>query len=184
MLRGTRSAVSELVATRSLAAALAALEADADALVVANIDRLARALHVQEAVLAKAWAAGARVFSVTDGEILKDDPTDPMRTFVRQVMGAAAQLERGMVVARMQGGRRRLAAAGRHIGGTVPYGSSLADDGALVPVADEQARALTVNSAIGRGLASDRTPSPYLCSALQMVRAAYCADRRPASHSL
>ena len=57
--------------------------------------------------------------------------TTPMRTFVRQVMGAAAQLERGLVAARMQGGRRRSASKGGYLGGKVPYGYAL-ENGKLV----------------------------------------------------
>jgi DNA invertase Pin-like site-specific DNA recombinase len=120
-----------------LAAALSDLEAGrGEVLAVAHIDRLARALHVQEAVLGKAWAVGGRVFSVNDGEVHQNDPSDPMRTFVRQVMGAAAQLERGMVVARMQGARRRKRARGGYIGGDVPYGYRL-ENGELVPVPEQ-----------------------------------------------
>ena len=33
------------------------------------------------------------------GEILPDDPEDPMRTAMHQMMGAFAQLDRGMTVA-------------------------------------------------------------------------------------
>lgn len=122
-----------------LAAALNQLEAgQADGLVVHRLDRLARALHVQEAILAKVWALDGHVFSTVEGEVLRDDPDDPMRTFVRQVMGAAAQLERGIVVARMQGGRKRRKRQGGYIGGDVPYGYRLGEDGQLVPVPDQQ----------------------------------------------
>jgi len=119
--------------------ALALLDGEqADALVIHRLDRLARALHVQEAVLARAWGAGASVWEVVgDREVLRDDPDDPMRTFVRQVMGAAAQLERGMVVARLQGGRRRCAARGGYVGGWTSYGFER-DGASLAPVAHEQ----------------------------------------------
>lgn len=44
---------------------------EADALVVQGLDRLARALHVQEAVLARVWDAGGRVLEVVgDREVL------------------------------------------------------------------------------------------------------------------
>jgi DNA invertase Pin-like site-specific DNA recombinase len=105
---------------------------------VHRVDRLARALHIQEAILSRVWKAGGRVFTVDGGEVLQDDPSDPYRTFVRQVVGAAAQLERGMIRARMQAGRTRARAAGRHIGGSAPYGFTIAVDGTLVPIAIEQ----------------------------------------------
>ncbi len=126
-----------------LLGALVALErADADGLVLHRIDRLARELHVQEAALAQAWAAGegVEVFEAVEGKIKRDDPEDPHRTFLRQVLGAASQLERGLVSARLQGGRRRKAAAGGYIGGARihrRYGVEV-EDGEYVPVDAEQ----------------------------------------------
>jgi DNA invertase Pin-like site-specific DNA recombinase len=101
-----------------LAAALVEIEdGSADGLVMVALDRLARELHIQEAALARCWAAGGRVFEVR-GEILRDDPSDPYRTFVRQVMGAASQLEAGMIRARLRRGRQAKARAGGYVGGS------------------------------------------------------------------
>lgn len=104
-----------------LAAALVAVaDGQVDGLVVHRIDRLARELHVQEVALAHVWSAGehVKVFEVAEGgEVKRNDPNDPQRKFLRQVMGAAAELERGMIAARLQGGRRRKAARGGYIGG-------------------------------------------------------------------
>jgi DNA invertase Pin-like site-specific DNA recombinase len=119
-------------------------EGEADGLVIRELDRLARELHVQEAVLSRVWAAGGHVFEVAHGEVLQDDPDDPMRTFLRQVMGAAAQLEAGMIRMRMRRGRRRRARQGHYIGGPRlhrKYGFALtASDGRFryKPVPDEQ----------------------------------------------
>jgi DNA invertase Pin-like site-specific DNA recombinase len=123
-----------------LTAALVELEkGDADGMVVHRLDRLGRALHVQEAIFATVWQQdGQHVFSAVEGEVKRDDPDDPYRTFVRQVMSAAAQLERGLVVARMQGGRKRRKRQGYHIGGSRPFGYTVGEDGQLVPVAREQ----------------------------------------------
>lgn len=101
-----------------LASALAAT-ATAEGLVVAKLDRLARKLTVQEAVLAQVWRSGGRVFTVDLGEVLQDDPDDPMRTAMRQMVGVFAQLERAMIVARMTAGRR----AKRERGGFASFGS-------------------------------------------------------------
>jgi DNA invertase Pin-like site-specific DNA recombinase len=57
---------------------------------------------------------------------------------MRQMAGVFSQLERGMVRARMQRGRRRARAAGRHIGGSAPYGFQVAESGNLLPIAEEQ----------------------------------------------
>lgn len=130
-----------------LAAALAALEEPGERglLVVHRLDRLGRALHVQEAALAVAWGQGARVYSAVEGEVLQDDPDDPMRKAMRQMAGVFAELERNLIRARMRGGRRRARAEGRHLGGDRPYGFGVVDeveDGRpvrrLVPVPEEQ----------------------------------------------
>jgi hypothetical protein len=55
--------------------------------VVARLARLARALTVQKASLAVAWQAGGHVFTADAGEVLRDDPANPMRTALRQVVG-------------------------------------------------------------------------------------------------
>jgi len=111
-----------------LAAALAALSGGADALVFHRLDPLAREQHVQEAALAKAWAQGARVFSVVYGEVLQDDPDDPMRKAMRQMMGVFGELERGIIGRGCRAGAAAKRAQGRYVGGSRPYGFALVDD--------------------------------------------------------
>lgn len=97
-------------------------DGSADGLLAPNLDRLARELTVQEAALSVVWAYGGRAFTVDHGEHLADDEDDPMRTFVRHVMGAAAQLERGLIIKRLRGGRRAKAASGGYAYGSPAYG--------------------------------------------------------------
>lgn len=97
-------------------------EGSVDGLLVPRLDRLARALTVQEAVLAMVWQLGGRVFAADEGEILQDDPDDPMRTAMRQMQGVFAQLERSMLTKRMRAGMRIKAAQGRHATGIYPFG--------------------------------------------------------------
>ena len=59
----------------------------ASGLVVYKLDELARSLTVQEGTLAKVWGLGGSVFSVDLGEVARDDPDDPMRTAMRQMVG-------------------------------------------------------------------------------------------------
>jgi DNA invertase Pin-like site-specific DNA recombinase len=118
--------------------ALNALESDADGLVVYRLDRLARSLTVQEGTLRKVWDLGASMFTVDLGEIPEDDPNDPMRTALRQMVGVFAQLERGMITARMRAGRAKKASNGGYAYGAPPYGFR-SSDGALVPDPSEQA---------------------------------------------
>jgi len=94
----------------------------ASGLVVARLDRLARTLSIQETVLQTVWRAGGVVFAVDQGEVLEDDPDDPMRTFVRQVIGGVAQLERSLIAKRMRDGRRIKAESGGYAFGAPPFG--------------------------------------------------------------
>ncbi len=96
--------------------------AQAGGLVVARLDRLARALTVQEATLAVIWQSGAEVFTTDGGRVLADDPDDPMRTALRQVVGVFAELDRRMVVKRLRDGRAAKAATGRKAVGAYPFG--------------------------------------------------------------
>jgi len=145
-----------------LAAALVEIEGGrAEGLVVHRIDRLARELYVQEAVLAEAWRVGphVKVYEAVEGEEVKrDDPDDPARKFLRQVLGAAVELERGMILARMRRGRRRKTEAGGYVGGPRlhrKYGYDLVtrDDGTLdyEPIEEEQAVLRRILSLRGEG---------------------------------
>ncbi|WP_445184574.1 recombinase family protein [Pseudonocardia sp. Cha107L01] len=96
---------------------------DAEGVIVGKLDRLARQLTVQEAILSLVWREGGRVFTAEDGEVLQDDPDDPMRTAIRQVQGVFAELDRKTVVKRLRDGRRAKADAGRHAVGAYPYGT-------------------------------------------------------------
>jgi DNA invertase Pin-like site-specific DNA recombinase len=129
----------------------------AEGLVVASLDRLARSLTVQEAALQQAWSAGGRVFAVDTGEVLADDPEDPVRTFVRQVLGAVSQLEAGMIARRLRRGRLHKAESGGYAHGAPRYGWR-AEGGELVPDPAEQAvveriRALRADGASLRDIA-------------------------------
>ena len=54
------------------------------------------------------------------GEVHRDDPDDPMRTAIRQVMGVFAELDRKLVAKRLRDGRLAKAAAGRKAVGDYP----------------------------------------------------------------
>lgn len=128
-----------------LGAAVLALEAgEADGLVVHRLDRLARVLTTQEAILAHLWGMRPTVAifeEASGGEVLRDDPEDPYRTAMRQMAGVFAELERAMVVARLAGGRRRKRERGEFAGGRPlhPRYGYRVEGGRYVPVEDEQA---------------------------------------------
>lgn len=113
---------------------------DADGILAPTLDRLARELTVQEAALSVIWAYGKRAFTVDHGEHVADDDDDPMRKFVRQVMGAAADLERGLIAKRLRNGRKVKAAQGGYAYGAPAYGQRAADK--ALTVDDDEAAVL------------------------------------------
>lgn len=123
----------------------------AHGVVVHRLDRLARLLAVQEAALAAIWEAPGRVFEVLGGEVLRDDPEDPMRTAMRQMLGVFGQLERATVVARMRAGRRLKKERGGYAGGAPRYGWA-AQDGDLVRDDAEQAALKRLEQLRAQGL--------------------------------
>jgi len=145
-----------------LQAAIKALRAgQASGLIVHRLDRLARVLHVQEATFALAWRAGAAVFSVDSGEIRQDDPDDPMRTAIRQMMGVFAQLDRSTVTQRLRQGKAVKKAAGAWVGGVPSYGMR-AEDKSLRTDAGEAAAVALI-----RQLRKGGTSYRDICKALE-----------------
>lgn len=113
---------------------------DVDGLVVVRLDRLARALTTQEAILARVWALGGSVWTCESGEVVRDDPDDPMRTAMRQMAGVFAQLERSMVTLRLRNGKRAKLERGQYVGGEVAFGQRL--DGGQVVADPNETRAI------------------------------------------
>lgn len=120
----------------------------ADGLIVRDLDRLARAVTVQEAVLATIWQSPHSEVFTSTGLVARDDPDDPMRTAFREMAAVFAGLERRMIAKRLRDGRKAKAAAGGHATGSTPFGwrsekrSPENPNGRLVAVPAEQ-RALT-----------------------------------------
>lgn len=103
--------------------ALSALLDDlAHVLVVVRLDRLARALTTQEAILAECWKHGAQVHAADMGRVPKGDPDDPMRTAMRQMAGVFAELDPAVTVKRLRDGRKAKAAKGGRPSGSYPFG--------------------------------------------------------------
>lgn len=92
--------------------------------VVYKLDRLARDLVIQETILGQAKREGIRIFSTlaTEDAYLEDDPKDPTRKLIRQVLGAVADYERAMIRLRMAAGANRKKANGGYAGGGIPFG--------------------------------------------------------------
>lgn len=125
---GVSGTAAALESRTGLAAALEQLRAGAGALLVYRLDRLARDMVLQEQLLAEITRAGAQLHSTSASEdaYLADDPDDPARALVRQVLGAVAAYDRAMVSLRMRLGRERKRAAGGYAGGRPPFGTRAA----------------------------------------------------------
>lgn len=108
-------------------------------IVVPRLDRLARDLIVQETILAEIRRIGGEVFSTSPAEAsyLSDDPDDPSRKLIRQVLGAVSEYERSMVSLRLRNGRRRKAQLGGYASGAPAFGFE-ARDGDLIKSRSEQ----------------------------------------------
>lgn len=83
-----------------------------DVLVVYKLDRVARSLVDLLAILEKIKVAGAQVRSLNEPL----DTTNPMGVFMIQVLGAVAQLERGIIRERVIAGQVAAISRGRRHG--------------------------------------------------------------------
>jgi DNA invertase Pin-like site-specific DNA recombinase len=138
----------------ALLAALRAIEdGEADGLLLpGDLDRLARELVQQEAILSRVWKAGGVVHATSRGEIPADDPDDPMRTALRQFLGVIAQLDRALTARRLRNGRLAKAAAGGYAGFGSPAFGQASVDGDLVADEAEQAVIARIRELRGQGL--------------------------------
>jgi DNA invertase Pin-like site-specific DNA recombinase len=95
--------------------------------IVERADRLARDLVVGELLLAEFRRRDVRVLSAEGGVDLTavDDPTSKL---IRQVLGAVAEFEKSVLVAKMRAARdRRSKVAGRRVEGRKRYGHTKAE---------------------------------------------------------
>lgn len=115
-----------------LAAAIGALRRG-DVLLTAKRDRLGRDVMLVMTIERMVGRRGARIVSC-DGIGNGDGAADQ---FMRTIMDAAAQFERGLIRARTKAAMHAKRKAGERTG-EVPFGWALGTDGKLVPVAHEQ----------------------------------------------
>jgi DNA invertase Pin-like site-specific DNA recombinase len=109
-------------------------------IIVYRLDRLARDLIIQETLLAEIRKMGGKAFttSLAESEYVEDDPKDPSRKLIRQVLGAVNEYEKSMISLRLRSGRKMKADQGRYAYGSPAYGQ-MAKDRELVANESEQA---------------------------------------------
>lgn len=148
------SGAKELDDRPGLAEALGAIKSGvAKGIVVYRLDRLARDLVLQEQLLAEVRRLGGQVFTTSTAEAgyLEDDPSDPSRKLIRQILGAVAEYERSLIALRLQTGRRHKAANGGYAFGAPGFGQR-AVDGDLVVDDDERRIIVEMKTQRGKGM--------------------------------
>jgi DNA invertase Pin-like site-specific DNA recombinase len=147
------SGAADLDRRVGLADALDAIRSGpAQGLVLYRLDRLARDYILQEQLMGEVWQLGGEVYSTSGTEQnLRDDPNDPARRLIRQVLAAISEYEKNMISLRLRAGRDRKAAGGGYACGRPPYGYRAAG-GALVPDESEQQIVRLVHSLRADGL--------------------------------
>ena len=73
--------------------------------IIDKLDRLARDLLVQEAIIKKFRESGTDLISAIEGPDLLDN--DPTRKLVRQILGAIGEYEKSMLVEKLRVARKR-----------------------------------------------------------------------------
>lgn len=87
--------------------------------IIERLDRLARDLMLQETIIADFQKNGITLLSTMEPDLCS---TDPSRKLFRQLMGAIAEYDRAMIVAKMSAGKARARARGVKCGGRSRYG--------------------------------------------------------------
>jgi len=91
----------------ALASALISLEKnhhDITTVIFEKLDRLARDLMVQEAIIKDFQSKGFTLISALEPDLCQDDPT---RKLMRQMFGGIAEYEKSMLVLKLQAARER-----------------------------------------------------------------------------
>jgi DNA invertase Pin-like site-specific DNA recombinase len=99
------SGTKELDDRPALSNLLAALEENGvKTILIAQVDRLARDLMVQETIIGDLQKSGYTLISVAEPDLCSQDPS---RVLIRQIFGALAQYDRAMIVLKLRGARQR-----------------------------------------------------------------------------
>ena len=109
----------------ALQAALAAAAAQKAALVVFSLSRLARSTSDAIAISERLDKAGADLVSLSE----RIDTTSATGKMVFRMLAVLAEFERDQIAERTSAAMQHKATKGEYIGGGVPYGFDLSDDG-------------------------------------------------------
>jgi DNA invertase Pin-like site-specific DNA recombinase len=93
----------------ALAALMVSLEKNGNgvkSVIIERLDRLARDLMIQEAIVRDFHKSGFNIISTQEGPDLCSD--DPTRKLIRQIFGAIAEYDKVMITLKMQAARARI----------------------------------------------------------------------------
>jgi DNA invertase Pin-like site-specific DNA recombinase len=117
-ISGTR----ELENRPGLAAVMDRVESNGVRVVlIERADRLARDLMINEIILERFRAAGARVVTAEGHELTAD--SDPTRKLIRQVLGAVSEYDKTVTVLKLRAARERMRIRSGRCEGRKPYGA-------------------------------------------------------------
>jgi DNA invertase Pin-like site-specific DNA recombinase len=120
-LEGYLSGTKELENRPALIELMGALHSNGVKLVmVEKLDRLARDLMIQEAIIRDLQTNKFDLVSVAEPDLCQDDPS---RKLMRQVFGAIAEYEKTMLVLKLRGARARQKAKTGRSEGAKAYGT-------------------------------------------------------------
>jgi DNA invertase Pin-like site-specific DNA recombinase len=90
---------------------------------VERADRLVRDFIVSELILSEFRKLGVNVISADGGtDLTADSDEDPTKTLIRQVLGAVAQFEKGVIVLKLRVARDRMRRREGRCEGRKPFG--------------------------------------------------------------
>jgi DNA invertase Pin-like site-specific DNA recombinase len=124
-------------------------------IVIERLDRVARKLMVQEAIVGDLQQRGISLLSTEEPDLLNDDPT---RVLLRQFLGAIAQYEKSMIVLKLRGARQRAKAKTGRCEGRKPYGTRKGESETIDQIKELRKQGLPL-VAIARVLNSGGTKS-------------------------
>lgn len=146
------SGSKELEDRPALSALIAALHSNGvRTVLIEKLDRLARDQVVQEVILRDMRRDGFTLIPVMEPDIVEDDPENPTRKLVRQIMGAISEYEKSLIVIKLRASRRRARAKFGRCEGAKPYGE-LPGEAEILAVIREERNAGESASGIARVL--------------------------------
>ena len=89
-------------------------------ILIEKLDRLARDLMIQEHIIAELGRRGLTLISAAEPDLCSGDAS---RKLIRQIMGAIAEYDKSMIVARTRAARERIRGRGEKCEGAKAYGT-------------------------------------------------------------